>query len=41
MFFRYAWRRTDFIINGSTIESIPWAVGKEHQMTTYKVYLAR
>lgn len=41
VYFRYARRRADCNIHGPTVESIPWAVGKEHQTITYKVYLAR
>ena len=41
VYFRYARRRADCNIHGPTVESIPWAVGKEHQTTMYKVYLAR
>lgn len=40
-FFRYAPRRADCPIHGPRVEKVPWAVGKEHQTTTYKVFLAR
>jgi transposase len=40
-FFRYAPRRADCPIHGPLVEKVPWAVGKEHQTTAYKVFLAR
>ena len=40
-FFRYAPRRADCPIHGPLVERVPWAVGKEHQTTSYKVFLAR
>jgi len=41
VFFLYAPRRADCAMDGALVEFLPWAVGKEHQTTTYKVYLAR
>jgi len=41
MFLRYAPRRADCPIHGPLVERVPWAVGKEHQTTSYKVFLAR
>jgi transposase len=41
VFFLYAPRRADCAIDGALVELMPWSVGKEHQTTTYKVYLAR
>jgi len=41
VYFRYARRRANCDLDGPIAELIPWAVGKEHQTTTYKVFLAR
>jgi len=41
VFFRYSPRRVSCPVDGILVERVPWAVGKEHLTTTYKVFLAR
>ena len=41
VFFRYAPRRISCPVDGIRVERVPWAGGKEHMTTTYKVFLAR
>ena len=41
VFFVYALRRVDCPKCGVTVESVPWAEGKEHLTTTYRWFLAR
>lgn len=41
VYFRYAPRRADCDIHSPLVERVPWAMGKEHQTATYKVFLAR
>lgn len=40
VFFRYSPRRADCPVHGAKVEHVPWAVGKEHQTTSYKIFLA-
>ena len=40
-FFRYSPRRVSCPVDGIHVERVPWAEGKEHMTTTYKVFLAR
>lgn len=41
VYFRYAPRRSNCREHGALVERLPWAVGKEQQTITYKVYLAK
>ncbi len=40
VFFRYSPRRADCPVHGAKVEQVPWAQGKEHQTTSYKIFLA-
>lgn len=40
VFFRYSPRRVACPDHGVRVERVPWAQGKEHMTTTYKVFLA-
>jgi transposase len=40
VFFHYSPRRADCPDHGALVEHAPWAQGKEHQATSYKVFLA-
>ena len=41
VYFRYARRRVQCPIHGIVAEYIPWAEGKNHLTTTFKIYLAQ
>ncbi len=40
VFFRYRPRRANCPVHGVKVEHAPWAQGKEHQTTSYKIFLA-
>ena len=41
VYFRYARHRVQCPIHGIVAEYIPWAEGKNHLTTTFKIYLAQ
>lgn len=41
LFFRYARRRVDCLQHGIIVEFIPWAEGKSHLTTAFKIYLSQ
>ncbi len=40
VFFRYRPRRANCPLHGVKVEHAPWAQGKEHQATSYRIFLA-